>query len=75
LERRLLFVKPAVDSKSEGGSLMHSIILWPILTFVAGAVVFSATVEDSANRSFFYWLILPPLVVGALAAFSRLAFS
>jgi hypothetical protein len=54
---------------------MHSIILWPILTFVAGAVVLSATVEDSANRSFCYWLILPPLVVGALAAFSRLAFS
>jgi hypothetical protein len=54
---------------------MHSIVLWPILTFVAGVLAFSATVEDSTNRSFFYWVVLPPLVVGALAAFSRLGLS
>ncbi len=54
---------------------MHSIVLWPILTFVAGVVALAVTVEDSANRTFFYWLVLPPLVLGALAVCSRLAFS
>jgi len=54
---------------------MHSIVLWPVLTFVAGAVALAATVEDSAHRSFFYWLVLPPLLLGALAVCSKLAFS
>jgi uncharacterized membrane protein YoaK (UPF0700 family) len=54
---------------------MHSILLWPILTFVAGAIACAVIVEDSSNRSFFYWFILPSLLLGALAAYSRFAFS
>ena len=54
---------------------MHSIVLWPVLTFVAGLVACMATVQDSGARSFFYWLILPPLLVGALAVVSHFAFS
>ena len=54
---------------------MHSIVLWPVLTFVAGSVACAATVEDSGSRSFFYWVVLPPILVGAVAAVSHFAFS
>jgi hypothetical protein len=76
LERRLLFLlkQPLIRNQTGRGGLMHPIMLWPILTFVAGVGASLAIVEDSANRSFFYWLLLPPLVIGALAVFSRLAF-
>ena len=60
-------------SKSDGG-LMQSIVLWPVLILVAGVVTFALTVEGSANRSFFYWLVLPPLLLGVLAVYSHLAF-
>ena len=53
---------------------MHSIVLWPVLILVAGAVTLAITVEDSVNRSLFYWLILPPLLLGVLAAYSHLTF-
>jgi hypothetical protein len=54
---------------------MHSIVVWPVLTFAAGLVALAVTIEDSANRSFFYWLVLPPLLFGALAICSQLASS
>jgi hypothetical protein len=53
---------------------MQSIVLWPVLILVAGVVTFALTVEGSANRSFFYWLVLPPLLLGVLAVYSHLAF-
>lgn len=54
---------------------MHSLLLWPVLTLLAVAVACAATIEDSFNRSLVYWLVLPPLLVGALAACSHFAFS
>jgi hypothetical protein len=54
---------------------MHSIEVWPVLTFVAGVVALGVTTEDSVNRSFFYWLVLPSLLLGVLAVCSQLAFS
>lgn len=55
--------------------MIHSIVVWPVLAFVASVLALAVTVEDSANRSFFCWVVLPPLVVGALAVYVRLAFS
>jgi hypothetical protein len=51
---------------------MHSIVLWPVLILVAGVVTIAITVEDSVNRSIFYWLVLPPLLLGVMAVYSHL---
>jgi len=54
---------------------MHSVVLWPLLTLGAAAIALVATMENSAQRSLVYWLIIPPLVAGILAACSRLGAS
>jgi hypothetical protein len=50
---------------------MHSLVLWPLLTLAASALVFVPTIADSGHRSLAYWLIIPPLVAGILAACSN----
>jgi hypothetical protein len=45
---------------------MHSLVMWPVL--VAVAVAGAATIENSLYRSVVYWLVLPALLMGALAA-------
>jgi hypothetical protein len=50
---------------------MHSMVLWPFLTLVGAAIAFAPTIENSANRAIIYWLVIPPLVAGALAAWSH----
>lgn len=54
---------------------MHWLVLWPILTLAAVGVACTAAIEDSFNRSLIYWLVLPPLLAGTLAACSHFAFS
>jgi hypothetical protein len=55
-----------------GGSVhTHLLVLWPLLTLMAVGVAWTATIEDSFNRSLIYWLVLPPLLAGALAACSH----
>ena len=54
---------------------MHSMVLWPVLTLVAAVVAFVPTIQDSGSRSVLYWLIIPPLVAGVLAACSHLTVS
>jgi hypothetical protein len=54
---------------------MHSIMIWPFLTLLTGLVVLVPTIVDSGHRSVVYWLIVPPLVAGILAACSHLAVS
>ena len=53
---------------------MHSIVWVPVLILVAGVLTLAITVEDAVNRSFFYWLVLPPLLLGVLAVYSHFAF-
>jgi hypothetical protein len=47
---------------------MHSMAIWPFLTLVAGGIAFVPTIESSAHRSLVYWLVIPPLLAGVLAA-------
>jgi hypothetical protein len=54
---------------------MHSVVLWPLLTLAASAIAFVPTITDSGHRSLVYWLIIPPLVAGILAACSHLGVS
>jgi len=54
---------------------MHSMVLWPLMALLAGAVVLVPTVGDSGNRSIVYWLIIPPLVAGILAAWAHMGIS
>lgn len=54
---------------------MHSMAVWPLLALVSTAMVFVPVIEESGNRSFVYWLILPPLLAGVLAACSQLRVS
>ena len=53
------------------GVCMHSVVLWPLLTLAASAIAFVPTIADSGHRSLLYWLIIPPLVAGVLAACSQ----
>ena len=50
---------------------MHSMLFWPALTVLAGAAISIPVVENSANRSILYWIVLPPIAVGVLAIFSH----
>ncbi len=54
---------------------MHSFALWPFLTLFAAGITFVPTIEDSGHRSLVYWLLIPPLVAGAVAACSHLGIS
>ena len=51
---------------------MQSMALWPLLTLMAAGIVFVPTLEDSGHRSLAYWLLIPPLIAGMLAACSHL---
>ena len=51
---------------------MHSILLWPALMVLAGAMVSAPVVENSSNRAILYWFVLPSLAVGVAAVFSSL---
>jgi cytochrome c oxidase subunit IV len=51
---------------------MHSMVLWSFLTLGAGVIVFVPLIIDSGHRSLAYWLIIPPLLAGVLAACSNL---
>lgn len=50
---------------------MHSILLWPALTVIAGAAASIPAIQDSGNRALLYWLVLPSLAVGIIAIWSR----
>ena len=50
---------------------MHLVVVWPLLTLAAAFIAFVPTIEDSGHRSIAYWLIIPPLLAGVLAACSR----
>ena len=54
---------------------MHSMVLWPFLALLAGGVVLVPTIEDSGQRSFVYWVIIPPLLAGILAAWAHFGIS
>ncbi len=54
---------------------MHSLVLWPLLTLGAASIAFVPTIESSGQRSLVYWLIIPPLIAGVLAACSRCGIS
>lgn len=46
---------------------MHSILIWPVLTILAGTVATAPTLEDAGNRSLVYWMIVPSLLVAFAA--------
>ena len=46
---------------------MHSILIWPALTVLAGSVISVPAVADAGRRSILYWVVLPSLAVGAAA--------
>jgi hypothetical protein len=54
---------------------MHSMVLWPLLTMAAAAIALVPTIQDSGYRSLAYWLIIPPLLAGVLAACSHMGIS
>ncbi len=54
---------------------MHPVVLWPALTLLAAVIAFVPTIENSGSRSIAYWLVIPPLVAGVLAACSKFVFS
>jgi hypothetical protein len=51
---------------------MHPMLLWPFLTLLAAGVALVPMIEDSGHRSLLYWIIIPPLVAGMVAACSHL---
>ena len=51
---------------------MHSILIWPTLTVLAGAIASVSAVEDAGNRAILYWVIVPSLLVGAVAVCSHI---
>lgn len=51
---------------------MHSILIWPALTVLAGAIASVPAVEDAGNRAILYWVIVPSLLVGAVAVCSHI---
>ena len=54
---------------------MHSMVLWPFLTLLAAAIAFVPTIEDSGQRSLVFWLVVPALLAGVIAAFSNFGIS
>lgn len=50
---------------------MQSILFWPALVLVAGAVTAVPAVQNGGNRSLLYWLVLPSIVVGVAAFLTR----
>ena len=47
---------------------MHVVSLCPLLTLAAIGLTFVPTVQDTGNRVLTYWLLIPLLVAGVLAA-------
>ena len=47
---------------------MPLVSLCPLFTLAAAGLAFVPTIQDSGNRMLAYWLVVPPLVAGALAA-------
>ena len=62
------FLLESTVSEPWGDIYMHSFVLWPVLALVAAVGAGAATIEDSFHRSVVYWLVLPALLIGALAA-------
>lgn len=50
---------------------MQSMVLWPCLAMLAAAVTLVPTLEDSGQRAFVYWLIIPLLLTGLVAAWAE----
>jgi hypothetical protein len=50
---------------------MSIVSLCPFLTLAAVGLAFVPTIEDSGHRALTYWLVIPPLVAGVLAACTR----
>jgi hypothetical protein len=50
---------------------VHSIVLWPALTLLAGAAVTVPAVHDSGSRSLLYWLVLPTLALSVAALWAH----
>lgn len=50
---------------------MHSMVLWPVLSFAVAVFALVPTIQDSGYRSLTYWLIIPPLLAGVFAAWSH----
>ena len=51
---------------------MHPMVLLPVLTLLAAGIAFVPMIEDAGHRSLLYWIIIPPLVAGMVAACSHL---
>jgi membrane protein DedA with SNARE-associated domain len=51
---------------------MHSILIWPALTVLAGAIASVPAIEDASNRAILYWVIVPSLLVGAVVVCSHI---
>ncbi len=47
---------------------MQHFLLWPTLTFLAGASVTIPIVQNSNTRNLLYWLVLSPIAVGLVSA-------
>ena len=47
---------------------MHVVSLCPLLTLAAIGLAFVPTIQDSGIRVLTYWLVIPLLVAGVLAA-------
>jgi hypothetical protein len=52
----------------EGEFRMQHFLLWPTLTFLAGASVTIPAVQNSNTRNLLYWLVLSPIAVGLVSA-------
>lgn len=50
---------------------MHSMVLWPCLAMLAAAVTLVPTLEGSSQRAIVYWLIIPLLLTGIVAAWAE----
>jgi hypothetical protein len=50
---------------------MDSMVLWPLLSIAAVTIAWVPTIQDSGYRSLTYWLIVPPLLAGVLAAWAH----
>ncbi len=50
---------------------MHALLALPALVLIAGVVTSVPAVHDGGNRAILYWLVLPSLVAGVAAMFTR----
>jgi hypothetical protein len=75
LECDVLFALWTLAIHVQSEVCMQSAALWPFLSLSAAALVLVPTLASAGHRALAYWLIIPLLVAGMLAAWAHFGVS